>query len=544
MRKYLLPLVFVLCQLQSFAQTPCEAGQAAGYSCQNIDFWTHVPAGIFGGGTTNEVWGWTDSLDGKEYVLLGVSNGVSFFDIADPANPIYLGYLPTHTVNSLWRTVRTYQNYMFVGSEAGSHGLQVFDLTRLRNPETIPATFAEDAHYAGFGKCHTLVIDEDAGMLYACGTNTFAGGLHIVNIANPLMPALAGGYDLDGYTHEAQVMTYNGPDADYQGHTIVFCYNGNNPANLTIVDATDVSDVTTVSITGYEGSAYCHQGWLTEDGRFLLMDDELDEYYSIYQNTRTLIWNVEDLDNPEYLADFIGPTEAIDHNQYIIGNLSFQSNYTAGVRVVDVQDIDNLNLAEVAYFDHYPSSDDNVFQGTWMNYPYFESGIIPVTDIYNGMFLLELNMLHILEDEQSTYEGMSATYALDLAEGFLGPITISCDGLPEGFTYSVSDQNVMAPTTMQLTITAPQNGAGDYTFDVVATGQHYTFRREADLHVINVDECLIDLNNDGVVGSDDFMIAWSQFGCAADCSADVNFDFEVNGQDLLLIIGAWGLYCE
>ncbi|MFM1998450.1 MAG: hypothetical protein RL204_397, partial [Bacteroidota bacterium] len=280
MRKLLILAVLAAFSLNIKAQTPCEAGNAAGYACENIDLWSHVPPTVFGTAstTTNEVWGWTDPLDGTEYVLLGASNGVAFFDISNPLEPFYLGLLPTHTSNSLWRTLRTFNNYMFVGSEANGHGMQVFDLTRLRNVANPPENFTEDAHYAGFGKCHTLVVHEESGMLYACGTNTFSGGLHIVNVNNPLAPVLAGSYDLDGYTHEAQVMTYNGPDADYQGDVIVFCYNGNNPANLTIVNATDPSDVTTVSITGYDGSAYCHQGWLTEDGKYLLMDDELDEY--------------------------------------------------------------------------------------------------------------------------------------------------------------------------------------------------------------------------------------------------------------------------
>ncbi|MFZ4785893.1 MAG: hypothetical protein ACOYLH_10470, partial [Flavobacteriales bacterium] len=77
-----------------------------------------------------------------------------------------------------------------------------------------------------------------------------------------------------------------------------------------------------------------------------------------------------------------------------------------------------------------------------------------------------------------------------------------------------------------------------------ATGQNNSFRRSADLHVIDVDACLFDLNDDGVVGADDFVIAWSQVGCTGICQADVNLDFVVNGQDLLMIIGTWGAYCE
>ncbi len=49
----------------------------------------------------------------------------------------------------------------------------------------------------------------------------------------------------------------------------------------------------------------------------MLMNDELDEYYRVVNNTRTLIWNVEDLENPINTGIFYSAKEAIDHNLYI-----------------------------------------------------------------------------------------------------------------------------------------------------------------------------------------------------------------------------------
>jgi choice-of-anchor B domain-containing protein len=546
MRKLLILAVLAAFSLNIKGQTPCEAGLASGYACENIDLWSHVPPTVFGTAstTTNEVWGWTDPLDGKEYVLLGASNGVAFFDISNPLEPFYLGLLPKHTSNSLWRTLRTFNNYMFVGSEANGHGMQVFDLTRLRSVANPPEIFTEDAHYAGFGKCHTLVIHEESGMLYACGTNTFSGGLHIVNVNNPLAPVLAGSYDLDGYTHEAQVMTYNGPDTDYQGDVIVFCYNGNNPANLTIVNATDPNDVTTVSITGYPGSAYCHQGWLTEDGKYLLMDDELDEYYNVYSNTRTLIWNVEDLDAPQYLGDFNGPTAAIDHNQYIIDNLSYQSNYTAGLRVIDVTGIEELALQEVAYFDHYPTNDDNVFDGQWMNYPYFASGVIPVTDIDNGMFLLQLNFLNVTPQSQTVSTGIPAFYQAIVAEGFSGPIHFEIEGLPQDFIVEWEANDVTAPSTTSFTITAPDGALGVFDFQVVATGAFQSFRRDASIEVTESIVICPDLTGDGVVGTADLIALNQQIDCNSDCTGDFNQDGVVDVSDFLIFLAYFGFFCN
>ena len=78
---------------------------------------------------------------------MGLKNGTAFIDISYPINPIYLGKLPTHTGESIWRDIKVYQNHAFIVSEASNHGMQVFDLTRLRNVPNPPENFTEDAHY-------------------------------------------------------------------------------------------------------------------------------------------------------------------------------------------------------------------------------------------------------------------------------------------------------------------------------------------------------------------------------------------------------------
>lgn len=529
--------LFCLSQLTVFSQTLCENGYAGAYPCENVDLLAHVSPAAFGGGTTNEVWGWTDLQDGKEYVLLGKSTGVGFFDISDPVNPIYLGHLPTHSTNSLWRTLRTYNDYLFVGSEATGHGLQVFDLHRLRNVVNPPVNFTEDAHYAGFGRCHTLVIEEETGYLYACGTNTFSGGLHIVNIQNPLAPVVAGGYDDDGYTHEAQVMVYNGPDPDYIGHTIVFCYNGNSPANLTIVDATNPLDATTVSITFYPNSAYCHQGWLTPDGKYLLMDDELDEYNNIFFETRTLVWNVEDLDNPVYEYDFLGSTEAIDHNQYIIGNLDFQSNYTAGFRLIDIRGIESQQMSEVGFFDHYPQDNDNVFEAEWMNYPFFASGVVPLTDIDNGMFLVKPNFIKPIQSVVEACELNTVEVPVYLNAGFEGPITFDVTGLPEGAIWSTDQIEYQSPDTAIILILLEEAEAMDYTIHVTATGAHFQYERSFVLRVEASVNWYTDQDGDGFSG-EQFIVL---------CASDVTEVFptgDCNDQDASVYPNAPGTFDE
>jgi len=188
-------------------------------------------------GDGNDSWGWTDSTNGKEYALVGLDNGTAFIDISDPVNVVYLGKLPTHTSPSIWRDIKVYNNYAFIVSEAGGHGMQVFDLTRLRNVANPPETFTEDAHYNAFGSAHNIIINEETGFAYAVGTGTYNGGAHFINITNPLNPTPAGGYAGSGYTHDAQVIIYDGPDADYQGQEI---YVGSNENQVVIVNVTSL----------------------------------------------------------------------------------------------------------------------------------------------------------------------------------------------------------------------------------------------------------------------------------------------------------------
>ena len=380
-------LVLVLTATIATAQIPCVDGNAGGYPCQNIDLMGYLSSDEVGGGDMNDIWGWIDPSDGTEYAILGRSTGTSFIDISDPANPIMVANLPTNTVTSFWRDIKVHDNHAFIVSEASGHGMQVVDLTQLGSIDNPPQEIEADALYTGWGNAHNIVINESTGRAYGVGTATFAGGLHILDISDPLNPTLIGDYAGDGYTHDAQVVSYIGPDGNYQGKEIAFCCNENT---VTIVDVTDPTDATMISSVGYAGSSYTHQGWLTEDHRYFMSNDELDEQdYGV--NTTTFIWDVSDLSDPQLIGTFVNETSAIDHNMYVLDTLVYQSNYRAGLRVLDLADIENGELDEVAYFDVYPSSDAAQFNGSWSNYPYLPSGVIPVSHIEEGVFFLKLS---------------------------------------------------------------------------------------------------------------------------------------------------------
>ena len=244
-------------ELEPLRATPCVGGFADIYPCDNVDLLAFMPLADIGGGQGNDIWGWTDRSTGKEYAIMGRTSGTSFVDISDPENPVYLGNLPPHTSDSAWRDIKVYARHAFIVSEASGHGMQIFDLTQLRNVISPPVTFAETAHYAGFSNAHNVAINEDSRFAYAVGSNTCSGGLHMVDIQNSTTPTFAGCYSGDGYTHDAQCVIYSGPDTEHQDKEI--CFNSNEDT-LTIVDVTNKSVPVMLSRTRYSGSGYTHQG--------------------------------------------------------------------------------------------------------------------------------------------------------------------------------------------------------------------------------------------------------------------------------------------
>ena len=367
---------------------PCENGMAGAYPCDGYDLLGRISLEDFGSDSGNDIWGWTDTATGKEYALMGLDDGSAFVDITDTENLVYLGKLPTATTSSSWRDIKVYQDYAFIVAESNGHGVQVFDLKKLRDVSNIPKVFSADNRYTDIGNAHNIVINEETGFAYPLGTDRndqFNGGVHFLDLQNPETPILAGGWGVNGYTHDAQVINYTGPDADYNGSEI---FVGANESQVVVVDISQKNAPVAISTLGYPFIGYTHQGWFTEDQRYFILGDELDEINSGFRS-RTLIFDVTDLDNPVLHDTYLGPTSAIDHNGYVLGDEFFLANYTAGVRVLDISGITDRSISETGFFDTFPANDNTQFDGVWSIYPFFESGKIVISDINRGLFVIK-----------------------------------------------------------------------------------------------------------------------------------------------------------
>ncbi|NNE70395.1 MAG: choice-of-anchor B family protein [Rhodothermales bacterium] len=376
----------------------CEADEAGAFPCKDVNMLSFLDMGDLGadrGIRTNDIWGWEDPETGREYALVGLTNQTSFVDVTDAENPVYLGRLMlTDTARpAVWRDMKVYKDHAYIVADgANQHGMQVFDLRQLRDFDGTPEEFEMTAYYDQIASAHNIVINEETGFAYSVGSSsggeTCGGGLHMIDIREPANPQFAGcfadgnsGRRGTGYSHDAQCVIYRGPDSDYSGREICL---GSNETALSISDVTDKSAPTSISIASYPNVAYAHQGWLTEDHRFFYMNDEGDEPQGLVEGTRTLIWDLTDLDEPVLAGEHVATTTETDHNLYIKGDIMYQSNYGAGFRVLDISN--RTAPVEIAYFDTSPQGGGG---GSWSNYPYFKSGTIVVTGGSNGLFILK-----------------------------------------------------------------------------------------------------------------------------------------------------------
>ncbi len=591
--------------LTAQGQAPCVDGFANGFPCERMDLVSQMTNEDLMGTGSNDVWGWTDHVTGVEYALVGEREGLAIVDMSDPENPFLAGFMETHTSSSTWRDMKVYADRVYVVSEANGHGLQVLDLNQLRELTEFPAILEPTTHLDVFSDAHNVIINEDAAMLFAVGTNMASGGLVAFDISEPDSPVLVGDFGEAGYTHDAQAVIYDGPHEEYQGKSLVFAANANK---LAIVDATDPADIFSISIANYDYS-YTHQCWLTEDHRYLILGDETDEQNQGI-NTRTLIWDVQDLESPILIGEHFADGMAIDHNQYVLGNLLFQANYAAGLRMLSLSDVADGELTEIGFFDVYPEDDAPVFtNGSWSTYPYFESGYVVVTSRQDGISIVRPRFINAMPVSPVVCVDQTMAIQLTVLEGLLPPYELSISGLPVGLEVSGFESTMDAPGSFAFMITGLENAPATVEFVVnlssalndvsepiifqVNPGETWYVDADGDGYgdgaeaiqtcsiptgfVQNTADCddnnaLIyegasgtgqgldnncngqiepseeggcpgDFNGDGAISVADLLVLLGDFGCTTNCLADFDGDGVVNVGDLLGYLSVFGDDC-
>jgi choice-of-anchor B domain-containing protein len=448
------------------------------FKCRNMDLYDFInhatlgspngrpDTGIYPFLTGSGSWGWVDPESGREFVASGMYDGTALLEILPEGRFVQLGFLPCPAPignNALWKELRGYKNYMLIGSELRGHGVQIFDMSKLLDIPHDGEVRQFDAikdltgHFMDLpdAASHNVVVSEESEYGVAVGSRpTFpgscAGGLIFFDLKDPANPVKLGCNPDDGYVHDAQCLVYRGPHEKYVGRDV--CY-GYNEDTLTIYDVTDKANSSIISITSYEGATYTHQGWVLDpmNQEYLVMDDEIDELeragpaadtYAV-----TYIWDIRDLENPKQTGLYKSTTPATDHNQYVRGDLVYQSNYMSGIRVYDISSIPSDptgdSVCEIAYFDIYPEDDDAPgggiadMYGSWSSYQ-FPSGFVFVNTIERGAYLVKLTKRESCKPKTCNADNCLRAMRASSVEGRLEESQEFCGDFLDGWNADVA----------------------------------------------------------------------------------------------------------
>lgn len=399
--------------------------------------WFPVTAISSAATSASDSWGYV-SPSGREYAILGMSNGVAFVEITNPAASTLVAFMPkpASASDSLWRNMKTYQHYCYSVSEGGG-GIQIFDLA---NIDSGNITDLGTVTTGGSTATHTMIINEQTGYLYRMGGGS--NGVRVYTLQNPAVPAYVSAWS-PKYTHDGAV--FNWPSGPYAGREIFFACGGLNSGyqdtGMDILDITNKANIVVLGRATYPSAAYCHQVWISPDFKFAYINDEIDEAnFGVLCQTKII--DITNLAAPFLTGTYSNGLTSVDHNLYIKGNDLFASNYKTGLRVYDITQ--RTAPSERAWFDTYPSEDATGYAGLWSNYPFFPSGTVIGSDIQSGLFVWTIgeNPITITYPggTPTTLTPMGASFAVatQLASGQ----TIAAGGAKLIFNNGGADQEV------------------------------------------------------------------------------------------------------
>lgn len=387
----------------------------------------------------NDIWGWVDPDNGKEYALVGLVTGLSIVDVSVPTNIVEVQFIPG--ASSTWRDIKTWGNFAYVTNE-NSGGILVVDLSGAPNNITWSSWVPTIPGLGTINKCHNLYIDE-FGYCYLAGCNINSGGIVIANVFTTPGTPFYVGKGPAVYSHDV-----------YARDNKMYCseiYGG----NMTIYDVTDKANAVMLG-QQQTPSAFTHNIWLSDDGNVAYTTDEK-------ANAPVAAYDISDPDNIVELDQFrplstLG-TGVIPHNVHVWDDYLIISYYTSGGIIADASKPDNI--IEVGNFDTYFGANTG-YNGVWGAYPFLPSGIVLLTDIGNGLFVCGANYVRACWLE--------------------GQVTNAITGAPvaNADVQIVSSQANMGKTDLQGNYKSGQAIPGVFDVTVSATG-YYTRTVQATL---------------------------------------------------------------
>ena len=473
----------------------------------------------------NDIWGYV-APDGTEYALVGAANGTSIVSLADPANPVEVGYVPGD--NTIWRDIKVWDHYAYVVTDDNGEnsfgvndGLTVIDLSDL--PNSVSSIQMTDFGALGtLNSCHNIWIDE-FGYAYLAGCNLNSGGMIYLDCdANPAMPEIIGpGPPV--YSHDV-----------YTRNNLMY----SSEINDGVFSVYDVSDKGNTVLLGDRETdfSFTHNSWLNDAGDVLFTTDELEGApIGSYDVSDPSDIKLLDLFKPlETLGDGVIP-----HNVHVLDDWIIISYYTDGCIIVDGSNPENL--VEVGNFDTYFPSNIG-FNGAWGAYPYFPSGLIVVSDIDNGLYVLEPNYVRAcwLEGKVTDADNGMALNAVD--------VSINSTELNQGMSNATGEYATGLATAGTYEVTYTKAGYIPKTItDVVLENGVLTIRdvELSRLPTYEVTGKVVDEENGSAIENARVLLESDDFSFEVTTDANGVYTFpEVNDGTYNLVALKWGYHFD
>lgn len=320
---------------------------------------------------------WGFSQGGKEYALVGTTQGLTIFDVTQPDQIKKLKDIPG--IVSKWREVKTWDYFAYVTTEGyvpgQKYGLQIINLSYLPDSVIYKYYDGDQAINHKLATSHSLFIDKGYAYLYGStlinDTLYPNQGVIILNLKNYWSPSFSGAYDFSpdpvGYVHDGYV----------RNDTVWSCHiYGGFFAPIDVKDKAHPKELVRQKTHHFAA----HNAWLSDNGKTLFVTDEVDSSY-------LQSYDVSDISNIKLLDQYKSSphSSAVVHNTHILKDYAITSWYSEGVVIVDAHRPDNL--VKVGSFDTSPDSGGG-YKGCWGVYPYLPSGNILASDIDEGLFVL------------------------------------------------------------------------------------------------------------------------------------------------------------
>jgi len=326
----------------------------------------------------NGIWGY--EANGHEYAIVGSTAGVYFVDITNPQSPVTSDFVVGRRDACIWREIKTFDHYAYLISDDQSpNSFQIVDLQYLPDSVHVVADYN-----SLFERGHTLYVDGNklyVGIVRG-GMFTQNMSMAVFSLNNPEVPVFLRSINDDYPT----LLASNQVHDMFVRNDTVYASCGYDGLFIFKYDSVINHFQLINSITTYPSQGYNHSSALADNGSLVFMDE-------VPSGLPIKVLDVNDLQNLTVTATFSSNPIVTPHNPFIIGNTCFVAYYLDGLQVYDVSD--PYNPIQTAYFDThnqeplggpYPSL---AYQGAWGAYPFFSNGNIAVSDMQNGLFVLQ-----------------------------------------------------------------------------------------------------------------------------------------------------------